>query len=90
VPQPAPTNAAPAVSAGEQQSQQGATVPNLVGVGLASAEKELRLRGVSYRVLLAPGSVASGGWTVCHTNPLPGTHLESGTVLRLIVGRSCR
>jgi hypothetical protein len=59
---------------------------------LAGAEKELRRRGISYRVLKATvaGSMAGGSWTICRTNPLAQTHLESGTTIRLVVARSCR
>jgi hypothetical protein len=90
--QAVPTAAAPPASQGEQ-SQQGATVPNLIGVRLDRAEKELRRQGISYRVLGAavdPGSALSASLTICRTNPLPHTHLESGTTIRLIVARSCR
>jgi len=87
----APNVSAPAGSPAER-AQQGATVPNLVGAALADAETDLKRLGISFRVLPGAG-VGEGpraGWTVCQTNPLPRTHLEAGTTLRLSVGRSCR
>jgi hypothetical protein len=67
-------------------------VPNLIGVALVAAERDLKRQGISYRVLAAPGAGAGarGSWTICQTNPLAHTHLEAGTTVRLSVSRSCR
>jgi hypothetical protein len=68
------------------------TVPDETHVRLDVAERDLARRGVSYTVVGvgASGLGAKSHWTVCETNPSPRTHLESGTTIRLIVGRSCQ
>jgi beta-lactam-binding protein with PASTA domain len=66
-------------------------VPNVTGVRLDAAEKDLKRRSVPYRILASGGSgAAKNSWTVCETNPAPRTHLESGTTVRLIVAPSCK
>lgn len=65
-------------------------MPNLVGAALAAAETDLKRLGISFRVLPGAGAGPRSGWTVCQTNPLPRTHLEAGTTVRLSAGRSCR
>ncbi len=89
--QPAKRPAPPSTGAAAPSAigQQGPTVPNLIGVRLAIAERDLRAGEVNYTVLGRPGAGAAATLIVCATNPLPNTHLEPGTKVRLIVRRTC-
>jgi hypothetical protein len=84
----APASATPGAAAVQEPRE----VPNETNLRLVVAEKDLERRGVPYRVLGAgyTGSSSKSEWIVCETNPAARTHLESGTTIRLIVGRSCR
>jgi hypothetical protein len=64
-------------------------VPDEVHRTLVVAEGDLGRQGVPYRVVVSSGKIPSGTLTVCAMNPAPRTHLESGTAVRLIVGRTC-
>jgi hypothetical protein len=93
VSQPKPSEAGHTSSAAaEANHEEARTVPDETHVRLDAAERDLERRGVSFRVLGGGSSGLSpkSAWTVCETNPAPRTHLESGTTIRLIVGRSCR
>lgn len=88
---PAP-GTTPATSPAEAPTQ-GATgaVPNETNLELRVAQQHLRLKHIPYKVLRrgqAPGPV-SGTWIVCAMNPAPRTHLETGTVVRLLVAAAC-
>jgi hypothetical protein len=90
--QPQPTEAGhTSSSAREASHEEPRAVPNEVHMRLAAAERDLQTRGVPYRVVGggSAGSSPKPDLTVCETNPAAGTHLESGTTVRLIVGRSC-
>jgi hypothetical protein len=84
---PAQAEAAPAERSGAEGP---GAVPDEVGRPLATAERELHARHVPFRVIPAHGAGAGVSERVCATNPTPRTHLESGTIVRLIVARSCR
>ena len=86
-PQPEPTQSSVAGESPDQE--QGGTVPNEIGVRLDVAVRDLEGKKVKYKVVRPGTSGAKINWTVCKTNPLPRTHLESGTTIRLIVARSC-
>jgi hypothetical protein len=67
------------------------TVPDETHLELRAAEQNLQRKRVPYKVLARePSAGAVGGtWVVCTTNPAPRSHLESGTVVKLIVAPSC-
>jgi beta-lactam-binding protein with PASTA domain len=67
------------------------TVPRETGLRLVVAERDLARRKLSYRALGQGASavVAQDGWVVCATNPSARTHLEAGTVIRLMVAPAC-
>jgi hypothetical protein len=93
VSQPRRTETGPTPSEhAEGKHEEPGSVPDETNVRLDVAERDLKRRGVSYTVIGdgASGLGAKRDWTVCETNPSPRTHLESGTTVRLIVGRSCR
>jgi len=90
-PEPTATGRTSPTAGGGSPEAPGA-VPDVTGVRLDVAARDLERRGVPYRVV-GPSYTGSGSksdWTVCETNPAARTHLESGTTVRLIVGRSCR
>jgi PASTA domain len=76
----------------EEASHEGlGVVPNETGTRLSVAEQNMRQRAIPYRLISRHPSdgAAKGDWTVCETNPAPRTHLESGTVVRLIAAPAC-
>lgn len=78
--------------AGEgSHGEHGGTVPNETKVRLDVAEEELESRKLAYKVVGGGlfGVVVKSHWTVCEVKPPPGTHVGSGTTVRLIVARSC-
>jgi hypothetical protein len=84
------TNTAPPA---EEANHEGpGTVPNETNLQLGVAERNLRLKHVPYRVVPRAPSAAGvkATWLVCESNPAPRSHLESGTVVRLIVAASCQ
>jgi hypothetical protein len=91
----APTSPATTPTAGapeEATHEATGTVPNETGLELRVAERNLRTKRVPYKVLRRSPSAAavSPTWLVCTSNPAPRSHLESGTVVKLIVAPSCR
>jgi hypothetical protein len=96
----APTSPATTPTAGaheeatheEATHESTGTVPNETGLELRVAERNLRIKRVPYKVLRRSPSAAavSTTWLVCTSNPAPRSHLESGTVVKLIVAPSCR
>jgi hypothetical protein len=91
----APTSPASTSTAGAPEgapNEATGTVPNETGLELRVAERSLRVKRVPYKVLRRSPSAAavSPTWLVCTSNPAPRTHLESGTVVKLIVAPSCR
>jgi hypothetical protein len=88
----ATTTGGTAATPGAAAAQEPREVPKETNLRLVVAEKDLERRGVPYRVVGAgyTSSSRKSEWIVCETNPTARTHLESGTTIRLIVGRSCR
>ena len=90
-PAPAP-GTTPATSPAEAPSREATgAVPDETNLELRVAQQHLRLKHIPYKVLRrgqAPGTV-TGTWIVCAMNPAPRTHLETGTVVRLLVAASC-
>ena len=56
------------------------------------SEKDLERKGIPYKVVGGSdsGVLVKNSWMVCATNPLPHSHLESGTTIFLIAARSCK
>jgi hypothetical protein len=83
-----PTTASPANG---EASEEPKTVPNVTGVRLGVAAKDLRRRGLLFKVVGdgATGVVEKSNWTVCGTNPLPHSYIEVGTTIYLTVAPSC-
>jgi PASTA domain len=79
--------------AAREEAREGPrAVPNETGVRLDVAEKDLKEKRVSYKVVgaVASGPVVKSDWTVCETNPKPHTHLSFGTTVTLIVASPCK
>lgn len=93
VPQPktAGNSQTPSVAEGANHEGRG-TVPEETGVRLDVAVRDLARRKLPYRVVGGTASTlgTQRRWLVCETSPSPRTHLESGTVIRLIIARACR
>ncbi len=80
----------PAPANGEA-SAEPKTVPDETGVRLGVAAKDLRRRGLLFKVVGdgASGVAAKSIWTVCGTNPMPHSYIEVGTTVYLTVAQSC-
>ena len=84
-----PSSLETTASAAEPASHEGpGTAPNEIGRRLGGAEADLLRRGIRYRVKGRTAGEEPQA-LVCETNPAPRSHLESGTVLYLVVGSSC-
>ena len=66
-------------------------MPDETGVRLGVAAKDLRRRGLLFKVVGdgASGVAAKSIWTVCGTNPMPHSYIEVGTTVYLTVAQSC-
>jgi hypothetical protein len=80
----------PTPAAGEG-SEEPKTVPDETGVRLGVAAKDLRRRGMLFKVVGdgVSGVTAKSTWAVCGTNPLPHSYIEVGTTIYLTVAQSC-
>jgi hypothetical protein len=77
--------------AAERRAARQTTVPNLIGERLDVAKDELREVGLRSRVIGGGtfGVIVESNWTVCQTEPGPGSGAQKGNRVELIVDRVC-
>jgi hypothetical protein len=75
----------------QEHAESHRTVPNETHVRLDVAEEELESSQLAYKVVGGGtfGVVVKSDWTVCEMKPSPGTHVEPGSTVRLIIARTC-
>jgi hypothetical protein len=86
------TEAAPAAASAPAEAPKASQqTPDEIGKRLDLVENNLSEEGLSFKVIGGGlfGVVEKSNWTVCETEPSPGSPIQSGVHIKLIVKRSC-
>jgi hypothetical protein len=78
-------------AATQQAAAATVAVPDEIGERLDVAKDDVRSAGLLTRVIGGGmfGVVVESNWTVCETNPAPGTQVHKDTPVKLIIDRVC-
>ncbi|HEV3319753.1 MAG TPA: hypothetical protein VG053_08505 [Solirubrobacteraceae bacterium] len=86
------TEAAPAAASAPAEAPKASQqTPDEIGKRLDLVENNLSEEGLSFKVIGGGlfGVVEKSNWTVCETEPTPGSPIQSDVHIKLIVKRSC-